>query len=71
MSEVPNTLRNPLLWDWMAAAAAGGIATTPLVLGIVGWASSWNAYTNLILTLSSGVMWLALWRAWKDDKRGL
>lgn len=57
---------NPDRADWMAAATCGAIAATPLVLAVVGWASSWNAYTNLTLTLSGVLFWIVLWRAWRD-----
>lgn len=44
----------------------GAIAVTPLVLAIVGWASRWNAYMNLMLTLSGVLFWIVLWVAWRD-----
>jgi len=42
------------------AAVAGGVATAPGVVAVVGWASHWNAYTNLSLTLGSFVLWYTL-----------
>lgn len=46
---------------WMAAA----VASSPLVVAIIGWAQSWNVHTNLMLTLSSVVLWVVIWRSWK------
>lgn len=51
--------------DWIGAAFCGGLATAPLVLGIVGWAIHWNAYTNLTMTLGGLVLWRVLIVAWR------
>ena len=47
-------------WDWTGAALCGGIATAPLVVGIVGWAQSWNVHTNLTYTLGWAVFAVGL-----------
>lgn len=66
MKKESNTPKNPDRADWMAAATMGGIAATPLVLAVVGWASHWNAYTNLTLTLCGVLFWIVLWTAWRN-----
>jgi hypothetical protein len=45
---------------------AGAIAATPTVLAIIGWASHWNAYVNLTLTLVSLVYWIVIWKVVSD-----
>lgn len=50
-------------------AICGGVATAPLVAGIIGWASHWNAYTNLTLTLGAAVLWLTLDKVFVDAAR--
>lgn len=52
--------------DWIAAALCGALAWTPGLLAIVGWASHWNAYTNLTLTLIAPVYWLVMWKSWSE-----
>lgn len=52
--------------EWVAAAVCGGLATSPFVVGIVGWFQHWNAYTNLYLTLSGPQLWFVVLHAWRD-----
>lgn len=49
--------------NMMLGAVCGFIATLPWLVACVGWASHWNAYTNLFLTLGGGVLWLTFFKA--------